>query len=258
MSEFFRNGTFVSVHGGPTENGKVFAVRAVDEEFRVLEYKVEYGANITATTGWLDPTMVSRALPHGSHPKRLMFQLRARAYVDMGDFSVSTHLQDHHLLYDTDVHEKACNLWTARAIAHNARWAKDWPHRCPNCQGRGQFYSPGSRYEPPDIEPCHLCSEAGLCPRCGKSLYGEFTLYPTNEQTFAVNTWFEKELPCPHCSFKLSDYDGFIDVGDCGCYDRNVSTDYTRQEPETEISHTELLEWIKDNLDTSGLTKGDK
>src|SRR5205814_337296 len=61
----------------------------------------------------------------------------------------------------------------------------------------GQFYSPGSRWEPPLYDVCSACLEGGKCPRCGSlktSTAGTVVGYEQDFLHCLACGWDEKQL----------------------------------------------------------------
>lgn len=55
---------------------------------------------------------------------------------------------------------------------HRMLWERQWPNHCKTCEGHGVFtgttkvdFGPGGL---PDADPCHDCTEKGICARCGE------------------------------------------------------------------------------------------
>jgi len=82
-----------------------------------------------------------------------------------------------------DEEQAAFEAWADEVDAANKAWKERWPNHCTNCEGRGGFHVPATRWEPEDYDLC-VCAEAGNCPRCGTVAW-------------AVDN--EDETPCPTC-----------------------------------------------------------
>lgn len=103
-------------------------------------------------------------------------------------------------------------LQTWRAMA--AAYAKAWPHHCRTCGGWGGF---GDTYKPApgpgwleDWDPCPICADKGLCPRCGAVILTE--AQAEEGQEFRI---------CPTCGWDQAQPKGYPPVPECICWDKD-------------------------------------
>ncbi len=72
-------------------------------------------------------------------------------------------------------HSEECESFIHDYELAVAAYRSAWPNYCTNCAGWGAFVSSGcsvpygSTYVslPDEVEPCPICCEQGICPRCG-------------------------------------------------------------------------------------------
>ncbi len=123
------------------------------------------------------------------------------------------------------MHTPDCQLRQTQSNQEREAWATRWPAHCPGCEGRGEF---SSSYDPSpagvslgsgflqDAEPCVICTEQGLCPRCRKQVWDPEDI---------------PETPCPHCGWNWGKQEGDVmpPKHECSCYEAEMYAAYERE-----------------------------
>jgi hypothetical protein len=93
---------------------------------------------------------------------------------------------------------------------------EQYPNYCSRCGGKGGFYYPGTREDPPEQEECAQCIGDLKCRLCGKEFdeawYEEQQAHPIDDVT----------LPCGHLLFG-DEYHPLADM--CRCVNNPICPD---------------------------------
>ncbi len=96
--------------------------------------------------------------------------------------------------------------------ADEQAWLTKWPHYHAACYGAGVHHDPGVwRYpdgsgQPPSDDPC-TCTDSGVCPRCGLSLYDDS---PWPLVALRLQTWANTANDILRRHYKMNEYK-FVD-----------------------------------------------
>lgn len=207
----FHLSQFVKRRGQPEVNGRITDVRPVDG-LRVLEYQVSWHKGIRE---WVADTTLEAYVTHDP----FFLPYGDSQWIDMDDFVIVPAIPPGGRVFRFEEHSVACMRFTLQIVKEIAEWHQKWPESCPLCEGHGEFFSPATREEPENHEPCSLCMENGLCPRCGQ-LCGAFDESGTPQ-------WMIYQTPCPNCEWNWGKKEGDATMGayalgDCECHDRKV------------------------------------
>lgn len=122
-------------------------------------------------------------------------------------------------------HVRGCGEHLVDQVNAAIEWAEKWPNFCQKCKSSGETrmigasvpYGMGNVHLPDDRDPCPECIGPGdivemRCPRCGKKIYNSivFNHYVPRDddwlvkeygQDGIVESWLEREGPCPECGW---------------------------------------------------------
>lgn len=105
-------------------------------------------------------------------------------------------------------HTPECLAADAKLRAVWEAWTDAWPNACDYCKGHGVFFSGGgSFYDPPSMDPCDMCTDKGICARCGSPDL-------TSEERGDSSTG---EGPCKACGWNYNDAEPELRQEPCSC-----------------------------------------
>ena len=129
-------------------------------------------------------------------------------------------------------------------------WRAQWLKYCRTCQGTGLVESGGDWVDygsarvltPGLLDSCPICSDEGVCPRCGVLLFPDDYL--------AYNKWLEDTNPCPHCSWKWGEkegdnlpYVGVVFIPEPEPTEENLKQIETDAQQELSWLHSKGIDW---------------
>lgn len=191
---------------GITIQGSIYDARAVNS-FDHIEYRVAYGSHNgpKAYTGWLADRLITPV----ASPMRaaFFFPYGNDRFINVHTLELLSQIPRCGRLITAENHSLDCLMGWAKILMAAYRWDQKWPTHCPACQGRGGFesydtvpYGMGTT-RMASTEPCSLCSEAGLCPRCGGNVAE--TLGDGVSSPKCYEDWLaDPNWSCPLCGWR--------------------------------------------------------
>lgn len=87
-------------------------------------------------------------------------------------------------------HNPQCRAKRAKQEQLRDAYFLRWPQACEQCNAIGGKEWHGSYWEPPDWDPCPVCTQLNLCPRCKLQFSGT-----------AAEDFQENLITCPMCGY---------------------------------------------------------
>ena len=107
-------------------------------------------------------------------------------------------------------HSQRCIERHAKIAKLREEFFNRWPDACVTCNATGVVIDSAEFWwQAWEYDPCPVCSQLDLCPRCKLQFSGE-----------AAETFSEEKASCPMCGFNHGEDDGPLAEQDyCECYD---------------------------------------